>query len=172
MDPSTSSGQAIMTPEAGAALTSELERFIFHEANLLDDRRYEEWLELLADDITYWIPNYAEDAPPGESGVIVFERLPALRARVARALDRMNPTQQPPARTRHFSTNVLVEPSGDELAVVTSSLLLYVSKDRRLLVYPGKCEHALRKVEGRWRIAAKTINLISNAEPLSSLPIV
>ena len=85
---------------ATEALTFELERFIYHEGNLLDDRRYEEWLELLADDVTYWLPNFSENAPPGESGVIVLERLPALQARVARALDPENPTQMPSARTR------------------------------------------------------------------------
>jgi 3-phenylpropionate/cinnamic acid dioxygenase small subunit len=153
-------------------LTFELERLIYRESSLLDERRYDEWLEMLADDITYWVPNFCEDGPPGETGVIVWERRPALCARVARAQDPMNPTQRPPARTRHFYTNVLVEPSGTDTAVVTSSLLLYVSKDRKLLVYPGKCEHGLRKVDGQWRIASKTINFISNAEPMSSLPIV
>lgn len=157
---------------AGEALTFELERFVFREANLLDDRRYEEWLALLADDITYWIPNYAEDARPGDAGVIVLERLPALKARVARAFDRQNPTQMPPARTRHFLTNVLAERDGDDGAVVTSSLLLYVSKDRKLLTYPGKCEHKLRRAGDGWLIAAKTINLITNAEPVNTLPII
>jgi 3-phenylpropionate/cinnamic acid dioxygenase small subunit len=159
-------------PASLESLTFDLSRFIFHEGNLLDARRYEEWLELLADDITYWVPNHAEDASPSEAGVIVLERLPALRARVARALDPLSPTQVAAARTRHFFTNVIVEsPAADE-AIVTSSLLLYVSKDHKLLPYPGKCEHRLRRDAGRWLIAAKTINLISNGEPLHSLPIV
>lgn len=160
-------------PAVDPAFIAEIEHFIYHEANLLDDRRYEEWLALLTDDVTYWVPNYSEDGPPGECGVIVFERHAALQARVARALDKGNPTQQPSPRTRHFLTNVLAERSADGLSVsVTASLLLYVSKDRRLLAYPGKSEHTLRSIDGRWRIAAKTINLISNAEPLMSLPII
>lgn len=164
----------MVTESQGAdqALTFELERFLYRESDLLDDRNYDEWLDMLADDITYWVPNFNEDGVPGETGVIVLERLPALRARVARALDPMNPTQRPPARTRHFYTNVLVKASSADTAVVTSSLLLYVSKDGKLMVYPGKCEHALRKVGGSWRIAAKTINFISNGEPMASLPIV
>ena len=32
------------------------EEFLFHEAQLLDSRRYQEWLELLTDDIHYWMP--------------------------------------------------------------------------------------------------------------------
>src|ERR671925_543737 len=37
-------------------LRQELEEFLYHEAELLDERRYEEWLELLADDVRYWMP--------------------------------------------------------------------------------------------------------------------
>ncbi len=47
-----SSDQAI----ARLLLKDEVERFLFAEAELLDDRQYEEWLALLDDDIRYWMP--------------------------------------------------------------------------------------------------------------------
>ena len=34
----------------------EIEQFLYHEARLLDQRRFHEWIELLADDIHYWMP--------------------------------------------------------------------------------------------------------------------
>ena len=37
-------------------LKQEIEDFLYREAELLDERRYEEWLALLADDIRYWMP--------------------------------------------------------------------------------------------------------------------
>ena len=37
-------------------LKQELEEFLYHEAELLDERRYAEWLALLADDVRYWMP--------------------------------------------------------------------------------------------------------------------
>src|SRR5437016_11111987 len=37
-------------------LGQEVAEFLYHEAELLDERRYEEWLALLADDIRYWMP--------------------------------------------------------------------------------------------------------------------
>ena len=37
-------------------LTQEIEEFLYHEAELLDERRYEEWLDLLAEDLRYWMP--------------------------------------------------------------------------------------------------------------------
>ena len=33
----------------------EVEQFLYREARLLDERRFPEWLELLADDVRYWM---------------------------------------------------------------------------------------------------------------------
>src|SRR6266508_3998968 len=52
-----------------------IERFLVHEARLLDDRRFEGWVELFTDDAHYWMPvrgdksnkrNGEEFARPGE----------------------------------------------------------------------------------------------------------
>ena len=48
----TNRGDAI----AYVLLKQEVEEFLYHEAELLDERRYEAWLELLADDVRYWMP--------------------------------------------------------------------------------------------------------------------
>ena len=34
----------------------EIAQFLYSEAELLDERRYDEWLALVADDIRYWMP--------------------------------------------------------------------------------------------------------------------
>ena len=39
-----------------AALQYEVEQFLYAEAAMLDARRYREWLELIAEDIHYWMP--------------------------------------------------------------------------------------------------------------------
>src|SRR5262249_60439609 len=41
---------------AGLLLRQEIEDFLYREAELLDERRYREWLDLLAEDIRYWMP--------------------------------------------------------------------------------------------------------------------
>ena len=38
------------------ALIREVEQFLYHEARLLDERRLHEWLDLLTDDVRYWMP--------------------------------------------------------------------------------------------------------------------
>ena len=147
-----------------------LEALLFHEARLLDERRFEEWLTLLTDDVIYWVPSGEEQAAPGE-GAIVYEGMQALKARVARSLHDLNPAQLPPPRTQHFITNVTVASEGDDAAIVMASLLLYVSKNERLSHHPGRSEHSLRRVAGQWRIRRKKVFLIDNDLPLTAIPL-
>lgn len=154
--------------EAAAAL----ERFICDEARLLDERRFDEWLDLLTDDVVYWVPNYIENGAVAENGVIVREDLSGLKARVARIKHRQNPTQMPAPRTIHFLTNVIATEEAGGSARVSANLLLYIAKDQRLMQYPGRLDYALRKTGGAWRISNKTINLIASDLPLNQLPLI
>ena len=45
-----------LDPQQRMVLKSEVEEFLYAEADLLDSRRFDDWLELLADDIHYWMP--------------------------------------------------------------------------------------------------------------------
>jgi 3-phenylpropionate/cinnamic acid dioxygenase small subunit len=152
-------------------LLDEISQYIFREAALLDDRRYHEWLALLAEDIVYWVPNSDEESPREDAGVIVYERLPGLRARVARSLDSRSPTQLPPARTRHFITNVIVAPESDAVVEVQANLLLFVAKDGLNLQYPGKVVYRLRRADAIWYICGKKTYFITNNQPLRPLPL-
>jgi 3-phenylpropionate/cinnamic acid dioxygenase small subunit len=154
----------------GGDARATLEALLFHEARLLDERRFEEWLTLLTDDVIYWVPSGEEQAAPGE-GTIVYEGMQALKARVARSLHNLNPAQLPPPRTQHFITNVTVATDGDDAATVMASLLLYVSKNDRLSHHPGRSEHWLRRVAGEWRIRRKKVFLIDNDLPLTAIPL-
>ena len=42
----------------------EIAQFLFREARLMDEHRYEEWLTLWADDGVYWVPCGHEDTDP------------------------------------------------------------------------------------------------------------
>lgn len=150
---------------------NELEQFLYREAALIDERRYDEWLALMTDDVAYWIPNYSELGERRDVGVVAYERLSGLQARVARANHSRSPMQLPVARTRQFVTNVIVDERTSDTATVTSNLLVYISHDGRSYNHAGKMVHRLRRIDGSWRIAEKKISLIDNDQPLSPLPI-
>src|ERR1700716_1892655 len=52
----TAPGTAEPGTIARLLLKAEVEEFLYNEADLLDERRYEEWLDLLTDDVRYWMP--------------------------------------------------------------------------------------------------------------------
>jgi 3-phenylpropionate/cinnamic acid dioxygenase small subunit len=119
----------------------EIEQFLYHEAWLLEGRRFNEWLDLLTEEIVYWIPNAAEDGEVGDDAVIAYENLAALRARATRSLDPSNPTQMPPPRTKYFITNVAITAESSDFLRVRASLLLYVLRKSGLEAHPISCKY-------------------------------
>ena len=49
-------GNQPTVPRVDVELQHEIEQFLYHEAQLLDDREYQDWLDLFADDVHYWMP--------------------------------------------------------------------------------------------------------------------
>lgn len=154
----------------GEGLRHEVEEFLYHEAELLDERRFREWLELFTDDTRYWmpvrdnrlqVPGEVAGELSGRDGNFYFDDTKAtLRIRVERLYTGAAWAEIPPSRTRHLISNVRIKrESGSEIEV-HSNFLVYRTRlehDRDLFV--GTRDDLLRRVNGRWKIAARTIVL-------------
>lgn len=100
--------------DVGVQTHHDIEQFYFLEAELLDTRKFEEWLALFSQDVRYWAPvrenrsvrDYAyEIAPPG--GAALFDDDHAsLTQRVRRMQSGRAWTEVPASRTRHLVTNL------------------------------------------------------------------
>jgi len=147
-------------------LYAEVLDFLYDEAELLDAGRFTEWLELMAEDLTYRMPariNRSRKAKADTTETEIFsDNIASLRLRVNRLGTDFAWAESPPSRTRHHVTNVRVQttPNPDELEV--SSYIL-VFRDRPTpaspSTYSGERQDILRKVDGRWRLARRTILL-------------
>ena len=65
-------------------LKEEIEQFLYREAELLDERRYEEWLELFTEDAHYFMPmrrNVPHDEPERSSPALAPTSTGSTRAR-------------------------------------------------------------------------------------------
>ena len=158
-------------------LKEEIEAFLYREAELLDERRYEEWLELFAEDAHYFMPmrrNVPRDEPEREftrAGADVNwfdEGKDTLTRRVQQILTGVHWAEEPPSRICHMISNVQVlaaTPAGaspDEITV-KSRFLVYrnrVETETDFLV--GKREDVLRRANGGLKIARRTIVLDQN----------
>ncbi len=149
----------------------DVEQFLFREAELIDTRRFDEWLELFAEGAVYWVPNADNDSSPSEVGPIIYEDRTGIADRVRRIQHPAALHQTPPARTRHFITNVvLAEENGSDL-VITSNQVVYSERQGREVQYPGSWEHLLTRINGQWRIRRKKVCLITNDRAMSQLPV-
>src|SRR5260370_40936127 len=103
---------------ARQALWLELMPFYIHEAWLLDERRFKEWLELFTDDVLYFMPRrknvlrreaHPEVTPLGDLALIEDDRR-YLEMRGARRGTGMARGEAPPSRPRQLIGNLVAEP--------------------------------------------------------------
>ncbi len=165
-------------------LIRQVEQFLYREARLLDDRQLRQWLELLTDDIKYWMPirsnrypvnskaisildgsRYEEDDLSKEDELALMdEDKDSLQRRVDRLDTGMAWAEDPPSRTRHFVSNVEVQP-GDrdgELKVYSNFIMYRTRAETEQDFYVGSREDVLRRVGDDFRIAYRKVTLDQN----------
>lgn len=164
-------GHAPTTQRVGLSLPFSDERhlqahhWLVEEAYILDAQNYEEWLDLLAEDIHYIMPvrvttatSAGYDSAPGMAHF--DENKYSLSRRVARFLTEHAWTEDPPSRLRHYVTNVrtFATDRADEL-IVDSAVLLYRSRGdvREPAMISAGREDLLRRTGSGWRLARRTV---------------
>jgi 3-phenylpropionate/cinnamic acid dioxygenase small subunit len=149
----------------------EIEQFLYSEARLLDDRRFEQWYGLLADDLHYVMPTRynrlrreidREFAAPNEAQLFDEDKQ-SIAQRIRRLRTGMAWAEEPPSRTRHFVSNIVVRrtPKADEFEVDCYYLLYRSRLERDVEIFAGMRHDILRRAEGpsRWVIAQRRIIL-------------
>lgn len=148
---------------------ADAEAFLYHEAELIDEWRLEDWLKLFTEDGLYWLP-IGDDKEPGENTSIIYDVPVRREERVFRLLETPVPSQAPPSRTIHSVTNVRVqsEPSDSFVTVRSYQTITELrSGDFRQTglgeqrTFVGHCEHRLRRDPDGLRIALKKLVLLN-----------
>ena len=165
------------TRMARLLLTQEVAEFLYREAELLDERRYDDWLGLLADDIRYWMPmrrnvKFGEEAREftreGQDIAWFDEGKDTLTRRVRQIQTGIHWAEEPVSRISHLLSNIQlieVNPSAAEPAEVSVRCRFLVYRNRvetETDILVGKREDLLRRVGAEWRIARRKILLDQN----------
>ena len=151
-------------------LRQEVEEFLYREAELLDERRYEEWLEMLTDDVHYFMPmrrNVPHDETEREftrEGVDISwfdEGKDTLTRRVRQILTGIHWAEEPASRICHMISNVQILGTsvGPEIAVKSRFLVYRNRVETETDVLVGKREDLLRRVNGGFKLARRRIVL-------------
>lgn len=164
---------------------SELERhykcvgFYNREAELLDEKALEAWLDLLTEDVTYAMPirvsreKGAERSEFSDEGYNYREDRSTLEARVERFQSEFAWAEDPPSRTRHFVTNVRVEAvDGDELQTKTN-LLLFRGQGGETdgTILSAERHDTLRRTDDGLKLAERNVYLDHTVMPMKNIPV-
>lgn len=154
-------------------LKAEIEEFLHTEAELLDQRHFEEWLDLMADDLRYFMPLYRNVAF-GEQQNSELTRADmdtcwfdddkeTLVKRVGQILTGKHWAEEPLSRVCHMISNVqILETTLPEVSVKCRFLVYRNRLQDEENIFIGKRQDVLRNVGGGWKIAKRTIFLDQN----------
>lgn len=143
----------------------QVQRFMFHEAALLDRREYKAWLSLLCDDMHYVVT--AQLVRDGAAGpveyAIIDENLVSLTARVEQiSSPRLTHAENPPTFVRRFVSNIEVSLTDrPDQIVVDTNLLVY--RNRETVpnggLYVGQRRDVIRRRNGTIQLARRHFRL-------------
>lgn len=146
-------------------LTFRVGQFLIREAELLDERRFEDWLALYDADAWYWAPVLPESSERGLALAHYDEDRTQMEARVRRLRQPSAWSEQPPTRTCRLIGSVrLAEQLPDGALTVRSSLIVHEYRNRGAgetrRTYAASVRHLLRPRGEDFRIGWKRLDLV------------
>ena len=150
-------------------LRAEIEDLFFHEAELLDSWRLDEWLALLTDDASYYVPpNDKPDADHRTTLFTIADNNTRLKERVRRVKDPHCHAEYPHSRTRRLIGNVrVIAEAGDRIEASANFILHRFRRGEDVRVFVGQYRYKLRRENGALKIAER--RAILDAEELGAL---
>jgi len=146
-----------------APTNQELIDIVYREARLIDQQRFDEWLDLYAEDARYWMPLEWEQTDPVLVGSLLYEDKMLLGIRVERLKGRRTFSQKPKSRCHHLLQTPQVE-SRDEAAnrygVWTAQHYVETRIDEQTL-YASWVTHTLAVEGGALKIKLKRVDLVN-----------
>lgn len=142
----------------------QLVTFVYDEARLLDERRYDDWLALFSEDGFYWMPLTPGQTDPLLQVSLMYEDKLLLQVRVERLKGGRTFSQQPASRCHHLLQQPTVERRDDvagRYTVRTAFHYIETRQDTQTL-YAGWSSYELIAVQGRLRIKLKRVDLVNS----------
>jgi len=137
--------------------------FVYREARLLDEQRFDEWLALFTEDGRYWMPLEPGQTDRRLTASLMDEDLLLLRIRVERLKGIRTYSQKPPSRSHHVLQQPQVDvfdPDAGRFTVWTSMHYVEARQDRQDL-YAAWATHDLILVDGALRMLMKRVDLVN-----------
>ena len=142
---------------------SDLIGFVMHEARLLDAHRFEEWLDLFADDGRYWMPLEWGQTDRVLHASLMDEDKLLLRVRIERLKGNRTFSQKPKSRCHHVLQLPTIDKRDDAAAAYELFTPFHYVETRldEQNLYAGWARHSLVSQNGHLRIRLKRVDLVN-----------
>src|ERR1700688_4747218 len=169
--PIAARGRAARLPARQLLDIHRCEQFLLHEARLLDEGKFDNWLALFTLDAWYWVPSEPDQADPVETVSLIYDDRRLLETRVARLASPRMYSQEPRSRTSRMVGNVTIEETGRGFATVRSKFIMIEYRREQQRLFGGTALHRLVQADGRIMIAWKRVDLVNCDAPLDGITI-
>ncbi len=144
------------------------QEFIYREARLLDEKQWDAWYELFAEDGIYWVP-VAHDQPDGINHTsLAYEDRLLLKLRIERLKQRPF-SQQPPSRSQHVLQAPQVEQEDATSVTLYTPFHYAEARGDEYLHFAGVALHHLARHDDTFRIRLKRVTLLNCDAALPSV---
>ena len=134
--------------------------FIRHEARLIDEQRFDEWLDLFTEDGRYWMPLDPAQTDWKLQQSLYSEDVFLLRLRCERLKSAKTYSQKPKSRCHHLLQTPEIDRRDGGISTWTAFHYVETRLDEQTL-YAGWSRHSLVEMEGKLRILLKRIDLVN-----------
>ena len=145
------------------------EQFLLHEARLLDEAKFDDWLALFTEDAWYWVPSEPNQDNPHDTVSLMYDDRRLLETRVRRLASPRMYSQEPRSRTSRMVGNVSIEDSEGRSVTVRSKFLMIEYRREVQRLFTGTAFHRLVQLGGAIRIAWKRVDLVNCDAPMDGL---
>ena len=154
-----------------APAAAELEAFVYQEARLLDEQKWEEWNALFTDEGLYWMPASVDQPDPTHHISLIYENALLRAVRIKRFRHPNAFSLQPRPRTVHLVSNVMLDDfdAATGACVVTSRFIVLHYRREQQDVLGGAYTHHLQHGDDGLRISLKKVELINCDAPMGNI---
>lgn len=163
----TYGASAIQAQEVGEPSLREIEAFLVREARLLDERRFEEWMDLFTEEGVYWAPSRPNQENPLTEVSIFFDDRSLMELRIGRLRHKRIHIETPQSRTVRLLSGSTVESFDTQLQQI-SVLSKFMALEYRpgipggtQRVFGGDYLHTLKRTGDEFKIIRKKVTLIN-----------
>ena len=154
---------------AARQLLDEVTQWVYREARLQDEHRYDEWEALWTDDGIYWVPANGEGGDPEQEMSIIYDNRSRIALRIRQFHTGKRYSQTPKSRLRRVVSNIeILSDDGGELTV-GSNALIFESHVRGDTLWAARNEYRLRRDGTGLKMAFKKVVLVNNQAALWSM---